>query len=230
MPVGALRGIQEIGRVGHDQVEATGRLAQQVATRQGQVTDPRQRRVDPRQVERRRIDIQPVYFGVRAGHGDADRAGAGAAADIRRTADACRIGRCQVAADQPVEAVGVGAEEHRVGGQGREGRMDEQLLAEAGDAHLAAPAVRLAADQVGAGKKGQPVGRQAFPGECPAPAEDAGQVPGHAVFRAGVDALMGSRGDGDETVVLASQPVAEADQDVQARIIQAGHGRPSSAG
>lgn len=108
--------------------------------------------------------------------------------------------------------------------------MDEQLLAEAGDAHLAAPAVRLAADQVGAGKKGQPVGRQAFPGEWPAPAEDAGQVPGHAVFRAGVDALMGSRGDGDETVVLASQPVAEADQDVQARIMQAGHGRPSSAG
>ena len=194
MPVGALRGIQEIGRVGHDQVEATGRLAQQVATRQGQVTDPRQRRVDPRQVERRRIDIQPVYFGVRAGHGDADRAGAGAAADIRRTADACRSDDARWLRNQPVEAVGVGAEEHRVGGQGREGRMDEQLLAEAGDAHLAAPAVRLAADQVGAGKKGQPVGRQAFPGEWPPqpkmPARSrAMRFSGRALTR-----CMGSRG------------------------------------
>ena len=70
--------------------------------------------------------------------------------------------------------------------------MDEQLLAEAGDAHLAAPAVRLAADQVGAGRRvGQSAGRLSPANGRLQP--DAGQVPGHAVFRAGVDALMVAR-------------------------------------
>ncbi len=146
MPVGPFRRVDEVGRVGDHKVEgAVGNARQQVAPERPRVAGTGQRGVDAGEAKRRLVDVAHQHLGRGPRLGDEDRARPGAATYVHGPAHGRRPA-LQVRLHGGGEAVGVGAEEHRVGFGRGEGGMEEQLAPERGQADRAAPAALTVRD------------------------------------------------------------------------------------
>jgi hypothetical protein len=115
VPVGPLRRIDDVGRVGDHQVErAAVEAGQQVAPARHRVAGAGQGGVEAGEAEGGPVDVAHQHGGVGPRLGDHDPARPGAAADVGGPAEGGGAG-FEVLLHGGGEAVGVGAEEHRVG-------------------------------------------------------------------------------------------------------------------
>ena len=130
--------------------------------------------VDRGELQRGRVDVDQRQPRSRQQPRGDDAAGAAARAHVD---DVPRLGRQarDRGLEEAGEAVGVGAEEHRVAAVGREGGMEEQVGAEAGDANPAAQLVARFLDRAGALQQREQLRVEVAAVERAAPAEDVAQ-------------------------------------------------------
>ena len=172
MPIGARCRVNEVGRVGDDQVEQAWHAAQQV-TQHRRDRDPGKRRVRRGQAQGDRVDVDGEHLRLRMSPRDQDRPRAGAAANVHRTPH--RL--VQHPRDGLAEAVGVGAKEHRVRRRGRKGGVEEQQPLEGRQPHGAPPQPAIASDKnIRLGHRAKDLGRDVRLIERLAPTEHAAQV------------------------------------------------------
>ena len=138
MAVGPPRWVEQVRRVGDDQVELARHPRQQVAPDGRRIGRIGEGSVDACEAERGIVDVEHRHLGLRAGLGDEDAARPRAAADIGRAMDGGGAGG-QLRLDGRGEAVGVRAEEHGIGGAGWISGMQEHLAVQAGQPQEAAP-------------------------------------------------------------------------------------------
>ncbi|MNM90980.1 hypothetical protein D3C81_1032620 [compost metagenome] len=210
MSIGALRRIQQIGRIGDDEIEIAIDGREQVAVPGLQVIHPGQRGIHLGEGQRPAVDVQRQHLAVRAALGDLQRAGTGPAADIHCSAGTGSPGRLQVMLDGMDEAIGVGAEEHRILAQGRESRVHVQGIAHARPADAAAPeALALLLQHLRGGHQLQQRIVQQRPDKGATPAEYSRQVARLGVPGARIDPRMTQRGNGGESVAQLFQRLAK---------------------
>ncbi|MCY1426743.1 hypothetical protein D9M71_425690 [compost metagenome] len=209
MPVGTLGGVQQVRRVGHYQVETALGFAQQVAGDGPDAPGAGQAGIDAGELQGPAIDVQGLYLGLGEAHGDLDGRRARAATDIRHLVDAPAVAGVQQAVDGLDEAIGVRAEEHRIRLLGGEAGVHIEAFAEGRPAHLAAEPVDPGHQHVGGFHQPEDFVVQGATHEGTAPAEHPGQVFGHGVLPALVDARMGQRGHGGEAIVPGLQGFAQ---------------------
>ncbi len=211
MAVGALGRIDQIGRVGQDQVELAVDGIEQVAVPRLQVVRRGQRGIHLGQAQRGGVDVHRQYLGLGSRQSGEDGSRTGATANVHGAPDVAPM-NIQVRLDGTGETVGVRAEEHRIRCLGGKCRMHEQLAVKARQPHPAAPARAAGFEHAGLFHQAEDRRRQQFALERPAPAEHVGQILGQGILRPLVDPLVGEWRGGDEVVAALAQRLGQMQQ------------------
>ena len=171
-----------------------------------------QRRVDPRQAQRGRVDVHREHLGAGPGTGEQDRARPGAAADIDRAARRRRpaapgaprwrgrSGRCR---GRRTPRPPPWSDRRSARTAGRPASKAGPGCASRPPCGASTPASRISANRPGGSTSGA---------ERPAPAEHVAQVARPGVPRPGIDAGVGGGGGGGEAIASLLDGAGEVDE------------------
>ena len=226
MPIASFAGIDQIRRIGNDQIETARHRCEQIALLKRHLVQAGQGGIGAGEVERTRVDVGQHQIRPASLRGERRRHAArpGAAADVQNARAGSQRPTGQFSVDQRDETIGIGAEKNRVGVQRGVGRMGIQAVAQRRKANLAAPQAGLVVHRFKQTAVAQPAShltRQQIGGKRPAPAEDVAQAARRLRRMASIDASMRCRRDGGEPVALGPQPATQQNQRIgEGKVVQ----------
>src|SRR5436190_3555200 len=207
VPVGARLCVQQIWRVGDDQIAAFVDAAENVAQRGAHPGDAIERRVYPAIAQRLRVDIGENDIGlgpVCEQVGNAESSGSRSAADVDDRASAINSEVLERLAQRAHKAVGIGSKENAVRRLCRKRGVDKQMRAEARKSHLAAKELTLALQLAACIEEREHHVGQLGRLEAPAPAEHAREHVATAVDAANDSAVSGGS-DSSEMIIAGPE-------------------------
>ena len=213
VPVQPRRRVDQIRRIGDDQIERAVEPVEQVAFHDLDPAHAVQRGIHPAEAQCTVIDVgkDERRIPVREQTRDTEPAGAAAGADIGDAHAGPRPDRGDRLGDPSNETIGVGPEENRIALLGREGRMHEHPASHGGEPHGAAQAGARRLHHAGVLEQGKNVRREIARSERAAPSEHVTKRHG-LTSRTRIDAVMARGRDGGEVVATRLQGLPQCDE------------------